>query len=75
MEINFLNDKFDHELFMGVKNNNEITLFSGCGHSDIRNIVVRAKEVFPDAVIKNIIGGFHFQAGEISSFTCKKRRN
>lgn len=68
----FLNDKFDHELFMGVKNNNELTLFSGCGHSDIRNIIIKAKEVFPDAEIKNIIGGFHFQAGEISSFTAKK---
>ena len=68
----FLSDNFDHELFMGVKNNNGLTLFSGCGHSDIRNIVLRAKEVFPDEEIKNIIGGFHFQAGEISSLTAKK---
>ncbi len=68
----FLKDKFDHELFMGVKNKNGLTLFSGCGHSDIRNIVIRAKEVFPDEEIKNIIGGFHFQAGEIASFTAKK---
>jgi 7,8-dihydropterin-6-yl-methyl-4-(beta-D-ribofuranosyl)aminobenzene 5'-phosphate synthase len=68
----FFKDKFDHELFLGVKNNSGLTLFSGCGHSNIKNIVVRAKEVFPDTEIKNIIGGFHFQAGEISTFTAKK---
>ena len=68
----FLRDKFDHELFMVVKNNNGLTLFSGCGHSDIRNIAIRAKEIFPDTRIRNIIGGFHFQAGEISSVTAKK---
>jgi len=68
----FLKDNFDHELFMGVKINNELTLFSGCGHKDIRNIIITAKKVFPNIVLKNIIGGFHFQRGEISSFTAKK---
>ncbi len=67
----FLKDKFSHELFMVVKNNNEITIFSGCGHSGIRNILITAKEVFPNSKIINIIGGFHFQAGKISSFTAK----
>jgi len=66
-----LKDKFNHELFMTVKNNNELTIFSGCGHSGIRNIVSTAEEAFPKAKIKTIIGGFHFQAGRISSFTAK----
>jgi 7,8-dihydropterin-6-yl-methyl-4-(beta-D-ribofuranosyl)aminobenzene 5'-phosphate synthase len=66
-----LKDKFNHELFMAVKNNNEITIFSGCGHLGIRNMCITAKEVFPDTKIKNIFGGFHFQAGKISSFTAK----
>ena len=67
----FLTDNFSHELFMAVKTNNEITIFSGCGHSGIRNILITAKKAFPKTKIKNIIGGFHFQAGKISSFTAK----
>jgi len=66
-----LMDKFNHELFMAVKNNNELTVFSGCGHKDIKNIVITAKDAFPDKKIKTIIGGFHFQTGKISSFTAK----
>ena len=66
-----LKDKFNHELFMTVKDNNELTIFSGCGHSGIKNIVSTAEEAFPKAKIKTIIGGFHFQASRISSFTAK----
>ena len=58
---------------MAVKNNNDIRLFSGCGHSGIKNIVNTAKEAFPDNKIKNIVGGFHFQAGKISSFTANSK--
>lgn len=70
---NLLKDNFNHELFLAVKNNNEITIFSGCGHSGIDNIINTAKKAFPDNKIKNIIGGFHFQAGKISSFTVKSK--
>jgi 7,8-dihydropterin-6-yl-methyl-4-(beta-D-ribofuranosyl)aminobenzene 5'-phosphate synthase len=66
-------DKFNHELFMAVKIDNEITIFSGCGHSGIKNIVITAKEAFHYTKIKNIVGGFHFQAGKISSFTAKSK--
>ena len=66
-------DNFSHELFMAVKNNKEISIFSGCGHLGIINIGITAKEVFPDTKIKNIFGGFHFQAGQISSFTVKSK--
>jgi 7,8-dihydropterin-6-yl-methyl-4-(beta-D-ribofuranosyl)aminobenzene 5'-phosphate synthase len=69
----FLIDNFNHELFMAVKNNNDITIFSGCGHSGINNIVNTAKMTFPNNKIKNIVGGFHFQAGKISSFTAKSK--
>jgi len=69
-ENQVLMDKFNHELFMIVKMNNELTIFSGCGHSGIRNIGITAKETFPNAKIKTIIGGFHFQAG-LSSMTSK----
>ena len=69
----FLIDKFNHELFMAVKSNNEITIFSGCGHLGIKNIFITAIEAFPDTKIKTIVGGFHFQAGKISSFTVKSK--
>ena len=67
----FLRDNFNHELFMVVNVNNDLTLFSGCGHTGIINMAMTAKKTFPDAEIKNIIGGFHFQAGRISSSTAK----
>lgn len=66
-----LRDKFHHELFMSVKNKNEQNIFSGCGHNGIRNIIYTAKEDFPHIKIKTIIGGLHFQAGKISTFTVK----
>ena len=66
-------DKFQHELFMAVKSNNEIDIFSGCGHKGIRNIVYTAEDVFPRLKIKTIIGGFHFQAGKILTFTEKAK--
>jgi 7,8-dihydropterin-6-yl-methyl-4-(beta-D-ribofuranosyl)aminobenzene 5'-phosphate synthase len=64
-------DNFQHELFMAVKSISEIDIFSGCGHKGIRNIVCSAEEAFPHMKIKTIIGGFHFQAGKISTFTAK----
>lgn len=66
-------DKFEHELSMAVKKNDELDIFSGCGHSGIRNIVYTAENVFPQLKINSIIGGFHFQAGEISTFTAKSK--
>jgi 7,8-dihydropterin-6-yl-methyl-4-(beta-D-ribofuranosyl)aminobenzene 5'-phosphate synthase len=66
-----LKDNFNHELFMVAKIYNELTLFSGCGHNGIVNMAITAKNTFPDAEIKTIIGGFHFQAGKVSSSTAK----
>ena len=70
-ENKFLKDNFNHELLMVIRVNNELTLFSGCGHNGIVNMAITAKNTFPDAKIKTIIGGFHFQAGKISSSTAK----
>jgi 7,8-dihydropterin-6-yl-methyl-4-(beta-D-ribofuranosyl)aminobenzene 5'-phosphate synthase len=68
-----LKDKFQHELFMAVKINNELNIFSGCGHKGIMNIVCTTEEAFPQAKIKTVIGGFHFQAGKISTLTAKSK--
>jgi 7,8-dihydropterin-6-yl-methyl-4-(beta-D-ribofuranosyl)aminobenzene 5'-phosphate synthase len=56
-------DNFKHESFMVIENDNKLTVFTGCGHSGIKNIINTAKEAFPDKKIGNVIGGFHLQAG------------
>jgi 7,8-dihydropterin-6-yl-methyl-4-(beta-D-ribofuranosyl)aminobenzene 5'-phosphate synthase len=66
----FVRDQFNHEIFMTVENS-DMTVFSGCGHNGIRNIIYTAEEIFPTKKIKTIIGGFHFQAGKLTSVKAK----
>lgn len=66
------NDTFEHELFMVIENNNDLTVFTGCGHSGIKNIINTAKEVFPDKKVGNVVGGFHLQAGARTFEVAKK---
>ncbi|MGB9979890.1 MBL fold metallo-hydrolase [Methanobacterium sp.] len=68
----FVRDDFNHELFMVIENNNGLTIFSGCGHSGIKNIINTAKEVFPGKNISTVIGGFHLQAG-VNTFAAAKK--
>lgn len=56
-------DDFKHELFMIIENEDNLTVFTGCGHSGIKNIINAAKEAFPNRKIATVIGGFHLQAG------------
>jgi 7,8-dihydropterin-6-yl-methyl-4-(beta-D-ribofuranosyl)aminobenzene 5'-phosphate synthase len=58
-----INDNFDHELFMVILNNDNLVIFSGCGHNGIKNIINTAKNAFPGKRVDAVIGGFHFQAG------------
>jgi 7,8-dihydropterin-6-yl-methyl-4-(beta-D-ribofuranosyl)aminobenzene 5'-phosphate synthase len=57
---------------MVIENDNNLTVFSGCGHSGIKNIINTAKEVFPDKKISTVIGGFHLQAGSSTFAVAKK---
>jgi len=63
-------DQFNHEIFMAVQNN-EMMVFSGCGHNGIRNIIYTAEKIFPNKKIRTIIGGFHFQAGKSTALKAK----
>lgn len=65
-------DDFKHELFMVLENNNDLTVFTGCGHSGIKNIINTAKKVFPDKKIAAVIGGLHLQAGARTFEVAKK---
>lgn len=65
-------DDFKHELLMTIENDNVLTVFSGCGHSGIKNIINTAEENFPDKKISTVIGGFHLQAGASTFAVAKK---
>ena len=67
-----IKDQFHHELFMTVQEN-DMTLLTGCGHSGIINIVNTVKEFFHQKKIRTIIGGLHFQAGELTSYQVKDK--
>jgi len=62
-ENKIVSDTFEHELFLVAETDDELTVFSGCGHSGIKNIISTAKKAFPNKKIGTVIGGFHLQAG------------
>jgi 7,8-dihydropterin-6-yl-methyl-4-(beta-D-ribofuranosyl)aminobenzene 5'-phosphate synthase len=60
-----VNDKFEHELFMIIKENDRLVIFTGCGHTGVQNIIATAKEVCSGTKIKAVIGGFHYESPSI----------
>jgi 7,8-dihydropterin-6-yl-methyl-4-(beta-D-ribofuranosyl)aminobenzene 5'-phosphate synthase len=52
-------DPFDHELMMVVHEGDGMTVFSGCSHSGILNLIDAATAQFPRVPIKAVFGGFH----------------
>ena len=67
-----IKDDFKHELFVVIRNNSDLIVFSGCGHNGIKNIINTTKEVFPDKKIGTVIGGFHLQSGASTFAVAKK---
>ncbi len=65
-------DDFKHELFMVIKNDDDLTVISGCGHNGIKNIINTTREIFHDKKISTVIGGFHLQAGTSTFAVAKK---
>ncbi|MGZ4856923.1 MAG: MBL fold metallo-hydrolase, partial [Methanobacteriaceae archaeon] len=63
-------DQFNHEIFMAVQKS-DMTVFSGCGHNGIKNILYTAKGILSHKKISTIVGGFHFQAGKLTSVKAK----
>lgn len=55
----FVKDTFEHELIIAIKDDDGISIFTGCSHSGIANMIQTAKNTFPDDKIKALIGGFH----------------
>ncbi|MBN1537536.1 MAG: MBL fold metallo-hydrolase [Anaerolineales bacterium] len=53
------NDPFEHELFMVIKRDMKLIVFSGCSHRGIQNILDTTLQSFPDMPIECLVGGFH----------------
>ncbi|MTK11887.1 MAG: MBL fold metallo-hydrolase [Clostridiaceae bacterium] len=54
-----VNDKFEHELIMVIKENEGICVFSGCSHNGTVNMIEAVNKSFSGTNIKALIGGFH----------------
>jgi 7,8-dihydropterin-6-yl-methyl-4-(beta-D-ribofuranosyl)aminobenzene 5'-phosphate synthase len=68
-----VNDKFEHELFMIIKENDHLVIFTGCGHTGVQNIITTAKEVCSGTKVKAVIGGFHYESPSIKDYKEPKK--
>lgn len=55
-------DRFDHELFMAIKEEDGVTIISSCSHNGIVNIIHSTKRLFSGIPIKGVVGGFHLKS-------------
>lgn len=56
---NLTRDTFNHELIMVIKEDNGISIFTGCSHNGVANMIKTVKSIFYKEKIKALIGGFH----------------
>jgi 7,8-dihydropterin-6-yl-methyl-4-(beta-D-ribofuranosyl)aminobenzene 5'-phosphate synthase len=57
----FIPDKFYEEIVLIIKNENELTVITGCSHTGVENIIETINKYFKTDKIKNIIGGLHLK--------------
>lgn len=54
-----LNDTFDHEIVMVLKDGQSLVVLSGCSHRGILNVMETVFDEFKNIPVKSIFGGFH----------------
>jgi 7,8-dihydropterin-6-yl-methyl-4-(beta-D-ribofuranosyl)aminobenzene 5'-phosphate synthase len=55
----YIKDPFDHELIMVLDESDGSTVFTGCSHNGILNMLASVYRTLPGKKVKAIIGGFH----------------
>jgi len=59
-------DDFEHEINLLINENSKYSLFCGCAHKGIINIIERTKEII-DSNLNTVIGGFHLMRMNIKN--------
>lgn len=54
-----IHDDFRHELILVIKEEDGTSVFTGCSHSGLINMVKRVQNAYPLEKIKAVLGGFH----------------
>ncbi|MGM0123054.1 7,8-dihydropterin-6-yl-methyl-4-(beta-D-ribofuranosyl)aminobenzene 5'-phosphate synthase [Enterococcus sp. AZ194] len=52
-------DDFSDEMILVLQHNQELTIFTGCSHHGIVEIIQEIEKSFPTKKIKHVVGGFH----------------
>jgi 7,8-dihydropterin-6-yl-methyl-4-(beta-D-ribofuranosyl)aminobenzene 5'-phosphate synthase len=63
-------DDFEHEINLLINENDKYSLFCGCAHKGIINIIERTKDII-DSNLHTVIGGFHLMGMNIKNSKSK----